>query len=327
MIVPYAPVSLDTSLATITTHAAETNTGVVSGVGAIASTDWAWAKCSATNPFPGTPDPYHICLKNGFDPTLAYQVVFTAKDPAVVGIGYAAFRDVASFFKNETQDDLGTANPVAGSIKWVIARGESQSASFLRGFLNLGFNQDEAGRQVYEGAWPFASGTAKSVNLRWGIPGGGGELDETSTEGTSWWEDHADPIRGLPANGMLDRCRSTNTCPKIMEHYGSADLWDLRVGQSWYGRDLVADIPLPDNVRRYYLSSTTHLGGVGSPNTGINASLLINGPTIPVCEGNNWGVGILSPNPVPHWPTINALRVHLRDWVMKGTLPPRRPPG
>ena len=68
----------------------------------IAPTDWAFAKCSAENPFPGTPDPTQICLKNGFDPKLLYQVVFTAKDPLVLGIGFAAFRDVASFFRNAT---------------------------------------------------------------------------------------------------------------------------------------------------------------------------------------------------------------------------------
>ena len=105
--------------------------------------DWAWAKCSAANPFPGTPDPTQICLKNGFDPKLLYQVVFTAKDPYVLGIGFAAFRDVASFFRNAKQDDAGTPNPVAGNVSWVISRGRSQSGNFLRAFIQLGFTQDE----------------------------------------------------------------------------------------------------------------------------------------------------------------------------------------
>ena len=83
----------------------ETIDGVVGGVGTISSRDWAWAKCSAANPFPGTPDPTRICLKNGFNPALNYYVVFTAKDPYVLGIGFAAFRDVGSFFKNEAKDE------------------------------------------------------------------------------------------------------------------------------------------------------------------------------------------------------------------------------
>jgi hypothetical protein len=41
-----------------------------------------------------------------------------------------------------------------------------------------------------------------------------------------------------------------------------------------------------------------------------------------VCPGNNFGVGVLPANPVPHTQTINALRVHFRNWVMRGTAPP-----
>ncbi len=40
------------------------------------------------------------------------------------------------------------------------------------------------------------------------------------------------------------------------------------------------------------------------------------------CPGNNYGSGILPANPVPHTQTVNALRVHFRNWVMKDTAPP-----
>jgi len=40
--------------------------------------------------FPGTPDPAKVCLKEGFDSTQLYELVYTAKDPLVLGIGYAA---------------------------------------------------------------------------------------------------------------------------------------------------------------------------------------------------------------------------------------------
>ena len=94
----------------------------------IPSSDWAWASCSAANPFPGTPDPTQICLKNGFAPNKVHQVVFTAKDPYVLAVGAAAFRDAASFFRYETQDDFGTPNPVADRISWVITRGARRRA-------------------------------------------------------------------------------------------------------------------------------------------------------------------------------------------------------
>src|SRR5712691_11281361 len=107
---PYKPATLDTTQATLTTHTHETVDGIVTVGSTIPPSDWQWAKCDATHPFPGTPDPTQICLKNGFDATLLYQVVFTATDPYVLGVGFAAFRDLATFFRNEAQDDFGTAN-------------------------------------------------------------------------------------------------------------------------------------------------------------------------------------------------------------------------
>src|SRR5215470_11011948 len=70
---PYRPVSLDAKEASLTTHASETIDGTIGATAEIPSGDWAFAKCSAENPFPGTPDPTQICVKNGFDPKLLYQ--------------------------------------------------------------------------------------------------------------------------------------------------------------------------------------------------------------------------------------------------------------
>ena len=64
-------------------------------------------------PSPLTALPVQICLKGGFDPAKLYQVVYTAKDPYILGIGFAAWRDVASFFKYADKDDAGTPNPLA----------------------------------------------------------------------------------------------------------------------------------------------------------------------------------------------------------------------
>jgi hypothetical protein len=42
----------------------------------------------------------------------------------------------------------------------------------------------------------------------------------------------------------------------------------------------------------------------------------------PNCPGNNFGTAVLPANPVSHVQTVNAIRMHFRDWVMKGTPPP-----
>jgi Alpha/beta hydrolase domain len=312
--VPYKPASLDTTKATLTTHASENLEGAIGDPKTIPSTDWAWAKCTAANPFPGTPDPTQICLKNGFDPRLLYQVVFTAKDPYVLGIGFAAFRDAAAFFRNAKQDGEGTPNPVAGNVSWVISRGRSQSGNFLRAFIQLGFTQSEDSRLVYDGAWPIIAGRRVTLNTRFATPDGALMMYQAGGEGPLWWADWPDPVRGLPAAGILDRCTATRTCPKIIEHFGSAEVWGLQLSPSFVGTSADKDILLPTNVRRYYIPSTQHGGGGGGFNVVPAAA--------PACPGNNFGRGIWPANPVPHTETMNALRVHFRNWVMKNTPPP-----
>ena len=312
---PYKPASLDIATARLVSRGRETMEGVVTGETVIPSGDWAWAKCDAATPFPGTPDPTQICLKRGFDPSLLYQVVFTAKDPPVLGVGFAAFRDVASFFRHADKDDAGTPNPLAGGVKWVIARGVSQSGNYLRGFLHLGFNQDEAGRQVYDGLWPIIAGRRIALNFRWAQPDGVLELYQAGSEGPQWWVKHEDRKRELPARSILDRCQASRTCPKIIEHFGSAEIWALKLGIEWVGTGADADIALPSTVRRYYIASSSHGGGAGGftatpPATTVN------------CPGNNYGQGLLRANPMPHAQTVTALRFHFRRWVMQGIEPP-----
>ena len=318
--VPYKPASMDTRLAKLVSREGENQRGEVMGEKAIAPSDWAWAKCSAANPFPGTPDPTEICLKGGFDPKLLYQVVYTSADPYVLGIGFAAWRDIAAFFKKAAADDTGAPNPLAGKVKYSITRGISQSGNYLRGWLHLGFNQAEDGSMVHDGMWPISAGRRIALNFRWAQPDGVLELYQAGSEGPQWWLPNADPVRGGSAAGILDRCTATRTCPKVVEHFGSAEVWALKLTPEWVGTDGKADLPLPDNVRRYYIASSNHGGGAGGFDTSLpNAALPKTGA---MCPGNNFGQGLLPANPVPHTQTVNALRVHFRNWVMDGTAPP-----
>jgi hypothetical protein len=79
-----------------------------------------------------------------------------------------------------------------------------------------------------------------------------------------------------------------------------------------------ADIPLPPNVRRYYIPGTAHGGGNGGFNTSLAGSVL----PPPDCPGNNFGSAVLNANPLPHTQTYNAIRFHFRNWVMSGMPPP-----
>ena len=319
--VPYMPASLDTTKATLVSRDHETMEGVVTGEVTIPSTDWKFCGGGTfAAPLPLTTLPVRICLKDEFDRNKLYQVVYTAKDPYVLGVGFAAWRDVGSFFKYASKEE---GNPVGGSISHSIARGVSQSGNYLRGWLHLGFNEDEARRQVHDGMWPIIAGRRIALNFRWAQPDGVLELYQAGSEGPQWWHKFPDTIRDLPPRGILDRCEASNTCPKVIEHFGSAEVWALKLTPEWVGTDPKSDIPLPKNVRRYYIPSTTHGGSnVAPPKTIFNASLPGSLLPPPGCPGNNYGTGILPANPVPHTQTVNALRVHFRNWVMKGIDPP-----
>jgi len=322
--VPYAPASLNSPGDTLVTRDGESTTGIVTNEVIVPRGDWAWASCSDGVPENGTPSSTEICVRGGFDPAKLYMVSFTAKDPYVLGVGFAAWRDVGDFFKNAQADDFDNLNPVAQRITRSIARGVSQSGNFLRGWLHMGFNETESGQQLHDGLWPIIAGRRIALNFRWAQPDGVLELYQAGSEGPQWWAKSPDQVRGLPPAGILDRCSASKTCPKVIEHFGSAEVWALKLTPEWVGTDAKNDIPLPKNVRRYYISSTSHGGGNNNA-TGaaiFNASLPGSLLAPPNCPGNNFGTGVLPANPVQHTPTVNALRVHFRNWVMNGKLPP-----
>jgi len=316
--IPYFPVDVTNNAgAKLTTHLKETIPGVVTEGSTIQNSDWKFCGGGTfAAPTPVTTLPVNICLKDGFDATKLYQLVYTVKDPYVLGAGTAAFRDVQSFFKYEKADDFGTPNPVAGKVRWAIIRGVSQSGNFTRHFIHMGMNQDEAGRIVHEGAWPLIAGRRVANNSRWGQPDGVLELYQMGSEGPQWWHEWPDRVRDLPTRGILDRCERTHTCPKIVETFGGAEVFALKMTMSWVGTSADKDIPLPKNVRRYYLPSSTHGGGQGTTTENPEA------PGAVGCPGNNWGKGTLRANPVPSTGLVNRVRVALRDWVMSDTPPP-----
>ena len=300
---PYLPASLDTTKATLLSATAESATGVKTGVVTIPGTDWAFADCSTT-PFPGRQDPSRLCVKGGFNPALLYELRYTAKDPLVLGIGLAATRDLGSFFKYERQDSAGTPNPVAGSITAAISEGSSQSGTFLRLSLLLGFNQDERGRIVWDGMNPHIAARLTDLNRRFALPSGAVSLYELGHEGPVWWTPWSDSSQNRPQASLLDRCRATNTCPKIAETFGSAEVWNLRLSFNLVGTTAKADIPIPENVRRYYFPSVTHGGGRGGFST-----------SSPVGDGEGC---VLAANPAPVAPMRAALQKRLVAWVTDG---------
>jgi hypothetical protein len=304
-LIPYDTASLDTTKARLIAKSSETRSGETGASKEIAGSDWAFADCTKV-PFPGSANPRSLCLKDGFDPALLYELVYEAKDPKVLGVGLAAMRDVASFFRFEAADDQGSPNPIAGKIHHAVVQGISQSGNALKTFILLGFNQDEQKRRVFDGANPHIAGRLTSVNVRFGLPSGSGTLYEPGGEGVLWWASYTDLKRGRGAASLLDRCTATGTCPRIFETFGASEYNARLMTVAETGTDGKADLPLPPNVRRYYFPGTTHGGGTGGF-----------GLTSRPAAGC-----VLAQNPNPEDETMNALQVALVDWVVQATEPP-----
>jgi Alpha/beta hydrolase domain len=276
---------------------------------AVAASDWAFADCTAT-PFPGTPDPARLCLRRSFDPDAAYRLTYTAKDPPVLGIGFAATRDLIAFLREGRADDASNANPAGSGVRWTIGVGDSQSGNYLRSFVLLGFNADEAGRRVFDGINPNIAARQISLNLRFAQPSGASGPYQPGSEGIVWWGRHDDRARQLGTGSLLDRCTASGTCPKVVETLGSAEFWGLRASPGFVGVDAKGDIALPANVRRYYFPSVTHGGA-------------IRGGFLPAGEPHFMGATCQLPaNPNPVRDQMRVARRMLIAWVKDGTQPP-----
>lgn len=306
----YPPADFDTRKASLIGGLAEDKFGRPAGPHtAISAADWKWWDCKLdTAPTAATPAG-NLCIKlikGEFDPKLAYTLVFQARDPLVLGLGMAAMRDAVSFFRYAKVDDVGTPNPVAGEVKHVVSQGQSQVGNFVRTFIALGFNADEQGRRVWDGANTHIGGRRTPINYRFATPGSSPTLFMPGSEGVLWWGKATDAVRGGPARSNLDRCTNSGTCPKIIETFGASELWNQRFTPDLVGFGLKRDIPLPGNVRRYYLPGTTHGGGQG---------------TFALSLGSGECTVALNPN--PQTDQMRALTFALVDWVAKGKAPPR----
>jgi hypothetical protein len=143
----YAAVTTSNAGATLTMRVHQNDPKV-----AIDNSQWAFADCSTT-PFPGTPNAAKVCLNGGFDTNHIYELVYTAKNPTVTGIGFAATRDFNSFLRgggdkhgddgNRDYGKKGIAgpapvNPLDKSIDHAIIYGSSRVAAGFAPFCSSG---------------------------------------------------------------------------------------------------------------------------------------------------------------------------------------------
>lgn len=226
-----------------------------------------------------------------------YEVRYEATRPRVLGIGFAATRDVVSHLRHHGDDLVGRP------ITHTLAFGISQAGRYLRDHIAQGFNADEDGRRVFDGVFTHVAGNGRVFhNTPFSQP------FRTRT----WHEDHDfpevrfpfssaamdDPVTG--ASGAL--MRGEDTDPKLIETNTSTEYWQK--GASLLHTDPLgtADMALPANVRGYLLPGTQHGGKAGMPRD--------QGPCL---HPRNWH------DPMP---AVRALLVALDEWVANGRAPP-----
>lgn len=260
-----------------------------------------------------SPTSLEIVLSDGFDAGAIYEFIYPARDPVVMGLGFAAVRDVVAFMRYAAADESGRPNPLnlgAGgpAVDDVVAYGRSQPGRFLREFLRLGFNQDPQGRKVFDGVYASLAGSRRIfLNHPFSQPGRFHRQHEDhlfpGDQFPFTYATRFDPI-SAKTDGILARCLATNTCPKIMHVDSSTEFWQGR-GSLVVTDEAGKDIDLPDQVRVYALAGTQHAG----PAMLRHSDGFFKNHSYPL---NTLNYGSLN----------RALMEALQQWVSRGTPPP-----
>ncbi|MBN2296688.1 MAG: hypothetical protein JXM70_29940, partial [Pirellulales bacterium] len=218
------------------------------------------------------PDPTHLYIKDGFRPGWIYDLIYTARDPRVSGLGLAAMRDCVSFFRGGHESRATPTNPLGNSIRHAYVFGISQSGRLINYFIHAGFNSDESRAAVFDGALVHVGGAGKGLfNHRFGMATVYGTQHQNNLGGSDMFPfaptPQTDPLTGRHGD-TLARAKAAGHLPKIIYTQSSTEYWSR--GASLLHTDVEGkeDLELPPNVRLYLIAGSQHLGG-GPPTTGI----------------------------------------------------------
>jgi hypothetical protein len=301
----YPTADIDTSKSTLTERK-----GIRGAKKRVAGDRWAFGRCptgrdslaaSATD----------ICLFDGFKADHVYELIYPARDPWVMGLGYAVTRDLASFLRSSVKDDSGNLNPLTrdgkATIRRVYGLGTSSTGMYLREFLYLGFNEDESHRKVFDAVRILIPGTHRLfANVEFSDPNVYSRQDQhpdftSQSIAPLTYAVTTDPISGVH-DGILKR---PATDPLVFHVDSANEFWQMKASLNVHdGRGRA--VPIPENVRLYFASSHSHIGaaGVGAMPT---ATGICRHPTN----------GAFSYNTL-----LRALVVALDEWTDKGIAPP-----
>ena len=255
------------------------------------------------------PDPCHIYMEDGFEPGRIYQIVYTTRGSKVVGLGFAAMRDIVAYLRYAAAEQ---GNPCAGGIERAHAFGASQSGRFLRQYIHTGLNADEDGNMALDGIISHVAGGMRGeFNLRFGQPSK--DVCYIIPELFPFADtEQSDPVTG-ESGSLLDRLSERGQLPKMMFVNTSAEYWRGDAALIHTNFADMSDAPEESEyVRRYHLAGSPH--GSGSfppirvrPSDGVRGQIPFN---------------IIDYNPL-----LRAILDNLDTWVRTGQpAPPSRHP-
>ena len=297
----YPTVSMDTRDAVFTRRRYPYDTPEI-----IASDQWSFAVeqvgLGAETKVPEralVPSDWHIHYPAGFQPGWIYELLYTARDPKVMGLGHVAVRDFVGFLKYDTTD----ANPLRGTVN-AYAWGRSQTGRCLRDFVYRGFNADAAGRKVFDGVMPHVAGAGRKwMNHRFANP---------IVSGGQQYEDHFNIADSFPFSyawstdhltGKQDAILKRPETDPLVFHTQSATEYWVRRGSLAHTDTLGNDLPQPETVRVYCWSSSQH-----------GADPLLKAPAS--------GIGHHFSNNVATSMFFRAMMVAMDEWATNHTPPP-----
>jgi len=252
-------------------------------------------------------DERHIELRPAgrrFEPNAIYDFRYPARDPWVLGTGFAATRDLVEFLRSEPAplNPLARTSESAG-VRSVLAMGISQSGRFLHHFLELGMNRGAELPRVFDGMLIYIAGAGKVfANHAFGQPWRTVSQHVAHSFPEVWFPFAYSPERDPHSGRRAALLRGDASDPRILEANTASEY--LHKGASLLHTDPAGtrDLEIPSNVRLYLIAGTEHGGHPGAR----------------ALEG----ACLHASNPHDPSPALRALLVALDEWVASDREPP-----